>query len=76
MRREYEMTKTDLKKLLAACRPIPYIIVGGLPPPSPQETANRAWEELGRRMGFDAMSVRPSKKGQRFFTAEPSEEPT
>lgn len=41
---------------------------------SPQENANQAWAELGRRMGFDPMTVQPVEgKNTRFFTAVPSE---
>ena len=72
MRKTFEMSQADLDALLEACRPVPYMIVGGMAPPSPQELANHAWEDLGRRMGFDAMTVLPAEgQGQRFFTAEP-----
>lgn len=67
----YEMTQEDLDQILEACKPVPYIIIGGIPPRSPQENANTAWAELGRRMGFKHMTVRPIPgKEQRFFTAE------
>lgn len=71
MRREYEMTEEQLTQLLDACKPVPYMVMGGVEPSSPQENANSAWAALGREMGFDGMSVKPvSGKGQRFFTAE------
>lgn len=69
-REEFEMTEDDFKSLLESCRAVPYMVFGGHAPSSPQENANRAWCELGGRMGFDGMSVEPSHKGQRFFTAE------
>ena len=70
----YEMTEEDLKALLEACRPTIAISVGGIPPSSPQENANRAWESLGKKMGFDHMTVQPIEgKDQRFFSAIPSE---
>jgi len=73
-RTEYEMTEADLDTILDACKPTPAIMIGGYTPPSPQENANRAWAKLGEKMGFDAMTVRPIPgKGQRFFTAVPSE---
>ena len=68
-RQEFEMSEDDLTQLMEACKPVPYIIVGGSGPRSPQERANDAWESLGRRMGFDHMSVQPTGKGDRFFTA-------
>lgn len=73
-RREYEMTEEDLKKLLDACKPVPYMVIGGRPPRTPQENANAAWAELGQRMGFDHMTVSPVEgRGYRFFTAVPIE---
>ena len=75
-RREYEMSESDLQTLLAACRPVVVMMVGGTAPSSPQENANRAWAALGEKMGFDSMTVQPvAGKGNRFFTAVPSETP-
>jgi hypothetical protein len=75
-RTDYEMTEKDLKVILDACKPTPVLFgnggqsFGG----SQQENANRAWSELGKKMGFDYMTVRPIQdKGMRFFTAIPSE---
>jgi hypothetical protein len=71
---EYEMTKEDLAAILEACRPTPVIMVGGHTGPTPQDNANCAWAVLGKKMGFDYTTVRPIEgKGQRFFTAVPSE---
>lgn len=70
---DYEMTEKDLEEILEACKPVPCMMIGGVTPSSPQENANRAWASLGEKMGFDSTSVRPSNKGQRFFTAVPSE---
>ena len=69
---EYEMSKEDLEALLEACRSVPYMIVGGYAPFSPQENANAAWARLGEKMGFDHMTVRPGNS-QRKFSAVPSE---
>jgi len=38
---------------------------------SPQENANAAWRELGKRMGFDYLTVEPNGRGNRFFSAIP-----
>lgn len=71
MRREFEMNEEQVARILEASRPVPYIIVGGVSPSSPQENANRAWAALGREMGFEPMSVRPvAGKSTLFFTAE------
>lgn len=72
-RTSYEMTKEDLEKILAAIKPVPMIMVGSHAPRSQQERANDAWGELGKRMGFDHMTVQPTGKGDQFFTAIPSE---
>lgn len=70
MRHEFEMTAEQEAKLLEAMRPVPMIMLQCGTPPSQQENANRAWKELGIELGFDGMTVEPSRKGQRFFTAE------
>ena len=47
------------------------MIIGNVLPASPQENANRAWENLGSKMGFKGMTVQPVKgKGVAYFTAE------
>jgi len=71
----YALTQADLDAALEACKPIPMIMlhIGG-GPGRPQERANDAWRALGEKMGFDYMTVQPCpEKGQRFFTAVPSE---
>lgn len=73
-RTEYEMTEADLAAILDACKPTPVMMIGGSTGSTPQENANRAWAALGARIGFDHMTVRPiDGKGNRFFTAVPSE---
>lgn len=72
-RREYEMTDEQHERLLEACKPVPYMVMGGMPPRSPQENANGAWAALGRELGFKHMTVRPVQgKSSKFFTAEPT----
>src|ERR1019366_8437187 len=72
-RTNYEMTPADLAKIYDACKSVPMIMLQCGTPSSPQENANRAWAELGARMGFDHMTVQPTGNGDRFFTAVPSE---
>ena len=72
-RTEYEMTQEDYDKIIKACSPVPMIMLHIGTPRSQQENANDAWAELGKRMGFDGMTVQPSSKGNLFFTAIPSE---
>lgn len=75
MRTEFEMGEEDLIELLAACKPVPMIMLQCGTPPSAQENANAAWARLGKKFGFDYTTVRPvAGKNQRFFTAEQSKE--
>lgn len=73
-RQNFEMTQADLDGLLAkinAARDTPLIMLQCGVPRSIQEVANDAWAELGKRMGFDGMTVQPTAGGARHFTAEP-----
>ena len=71
MRKEFEMSQEQLDAIMDACKPVRYMIIGGVHPRSPQENANSAWAALGKELGFKHMTVRPSGKGDRFFSAEP-----
>lgn len=74
MRKEFTLTQEQLDTLLDACKPVPYMVIGGIAPRSPQENANAAWATLGLELGFDSMSVRPvNGKGMEVFTAEVTE---
>ena len=71
MRKEFTMTQKQLDTLLEACKSVPYMVMGGIPPRSPQENANEAWANLGKELGFDPMSVKPvTNKGMKVFTAD------
>jgi hypothetical protein len=68
MKREFTMTDDDLERLLTANDSV----FDGIPPESPQARASRAWYELGRRMGFDGMTVEPLPGDDlKRFKAEP-----
>jgi hypothetical protein len=68
----FEMTEAQLATILDACRAQPAIMLQCGPTLSAQERANRAWEALGKEMGFDHMTARPTGQGDRFFTATPA----
>lgn len=72
-RTNYEMTQEDLSELLDSMQPQPLIMLNIGGGRSAQERANDAWRRLGDKMNFDHMSVRPNGKGDRFFSAIPSE---
>ena len=68
----YEMTTEEHATLLKACQPVPYLVVGGIPPRSPRENANTAWKALAQKRGFKWDTVEPAiGKGSRFFMADP-----
>lgn len=71
--KEFEMTDSQLEMILKASQPTVVMKIGDHQGPTPQQNANRAWEELGDEMGFESKSVRPSSKGDKFFTAIPKE---
>jgi hypothetical protein len=66
----FRLTDEQFAELLDACRPVPYMVIGGVVPRSPQENANAAWCSLGRKMGFDGMTVMPVPGDKMSFTAE------
>lgn len=69
--KDFEMKQEQLDTLMNACKPVVMIALQCGQPSSPQENANRAWQALGKEMGFDHMTVSPNGKGDRFFSAEP-----
>lgn len=71
---EYEMSDEDYQQILTASRPVRYMIVGGVEPASPQENANRAWQSLGARLGFDWLTVQRGRD-ERHFMAVPVVKP-
>lgn len=73
MREEFEMSKEQLKVLLDACKPVPMIMLQCGEPRSAAENANRAWISLGKEMGFDGMTVKPTGESELCFTAEVSQ---
>ena len=76
MRKEFELSKEQFDRLIAACQPVPYLVFGGIAPRSPQENANAAWCALGQEIGFDGMTVEPVHgKPDTFFTAEAIDQP-
>jgi len=74
-RTNFEMTAEDLSTLLEAARPVPMIALQCGTPSSVQERANDAWAVLGKKMGFDPMTVQPTGWGDRFFSAVPVSTP-
>lgn len=71
MRKDYEMTQVQFQRLMDACKPVTYLVVGGIEPTSPAENANRAWEVLAEELGFIWDTVEPiSGKEAWHFSAQ------
>lgn len=69
MRKLYVMADDQFNYLMEACKPVPYMVFGGVAPTSPQENANAAWRKLGDELGFDYMSVYPAGNDPKQFYA-------
>ena len=75
MRQTFTMTQADFDEIMESitrAANTPLIMLQCGMPKSPQEAANDAWCALGKKMGFDGMSVQPSGTGHLNFTAEPT----
>lgn len=70
-RQEYTMEQADFDALMEACQPVRMMMLQCGTPSSPQENANRAWNSLGDKMGFDGSTVQPAGSDQLKFTAVP-----
>jgi hypothetical protein len=71
MKKRFEMSDEQLAKIIDACKPVPYMVIGGQPPRSQQENANAAWAALGNEMGFKHMTVERCGEDDKVFMAEP-----
>lgn len=70
-RKVFTMTQEDYDEIIKACQPVPMIMLQCGRASSAQENTNRAWRDLGRRMGFDGMTVRPYQNNPLEFWAVP-----
>ena len=68
---EFKLSEEQLNVLLDASKPVLCMKIGNAYPRSVQGNANRAWEKLGKEIGFDHMTVAPVLgKSNLFFTAK------
>lgn len=69
-RQNYTMTQADYDQLIERIdgprKVSGMFLSGGAPMGDVQQAANFAWQELGGRMGFDGMSVRPGASKLQF----------
>lgn len=68
-RKKYRMREEDHATLMEACKPVAMIALQCGPIRSPQKNANDAWQRLGKKMGFEHMTVEPDGADTRNFTA-------
>jgi hypothetical protein len=59
----YRMTDAERKALLDASKPVPYMVIGGVPPSSPYDNAMRVWREIANRVGCEVDSIEPASTG-------------
>ena len=69
---KFTMTQSQMDKILEACKPVLMIALQCGTPASPQKNANRAWENLGKELGFKFMTVKPIPGDKLSFMAEPT----
>lgn len=48
---DYEMTQSDLEKILEACKPVRYMVIGGIAPSSPPGERKPGVARVGRANG-------------------------
>ena len=75
MMKEYFLTRKRQRKIKKAWDADPWAIDMDTGfPKNHYEYANNVWKSLGKEIGFNPVTVRPSEKGERFFIAEPTNE--
>ena len=70
MKQEFEMTQEQFDEIIDACKTVPMIMIQRGNTRTKQENANDAWERLGKVMGFNHMSVKPSGSDLKKFFAD------
>jgi hypothetical protein len=73
---DYRMTDEELEELKKASRPVPYLIMGGMPPPSPRENAMRVWRKIAQRVGCVVDTIAPRGGDPHDFSATANPPPT
>ena len=66
---EFVLTDEEYERVMEASRPVPYLVIGGVEPMSPQENANRVWRAIYQDRGLDWKTVARGSSGPRSFRA-------
>lgn len=73
MNMRYRMTDEEIAELKEACRPVPYMVFGGMEPRSPRDNAMDVWNKVSARVGCKCDTIAPANTGDdRDFEAEPN----
>lgn len=68
----YRLTDEELKELLEASKPVPYMVIGGREPRSPRENVMDVWKKIAKDKGCDVDSIDSAGTGdQHDFKANP-----
>lgn len=67
----YDLTDEQYARLLEASQPVSLIAIHAGSIMSPQEVANRAWEQVAKEHNCDFKTIQPYHGQPRSFTAEP-----
>ena len=71
---KYRMTDEEYNDLLEACKPVPYMVFGGVPPERPTDKAMRVWDRIAKRVGCIQSTIDSAGTGDdRDFVAMPIE---
>lgn len=72
MKTKYTMTDGELAELREACKPVHYMVFGGIPPESPYDKAVRVWGKIAERVQCDVNSIEGAGPGRdNEFYADP-----
>jgi hypothetical protein len=72
--KKYRLSEEQYDKLMEACKPVPYLVVGGYAPVSLQERANTAWQQVAADFKVKWDTIKPAGSDDHDFFAEPIDE--
>jgi hypothetical protein len=69
--KEYTLTEEELQELFDAAKPVPYMIIGGNPPPSSYNRSLSVWKRVAERVNCDVNTIQGSDpKNPHLFKAK------
>ncbi len=71
---KYDLTNEQFERLMKASQPVAMIALQCGTPPSPQENANAAWQDVAKEHGCRFDTIASCLGNPRSFTAEPMQE--